>query len=348
MTKFNQTGGDGSVNIQGGSVNVGLSYSDAKEICEDIFKANFFRLSQEAAELAKLRAEDLVENYLTKLQKQNSLLIEHLSDPDLQYHLYLVQRDYARSGDEKLRGILEDLLVERTKEMERSIKQITLNEAIKVVAKLTNDQINLLSMHFMFAESRFTTIKSFKSLEENFNKFIKPFVPDESPTNSQTMHLDYCKCANFIPGNEDTVARVLKKSYSGLFQKGFHLNEFVGIFPFTEEELIHKKIVMEDPCTSSKYVFNTINFNSLPNKLNNHDKILNLQLEQFYNNQLMDDEMVELILKEMLPTYFSHFIDVWNNSSLPNLILSSVGKVIALTNIKSKVTLNSEVEDWVY
>ncbi|MCY8600325.1 hypothetical protein MOD33_05995 [Bacillus spizizenii] len=348
MRKLNQSGGDGSVNIQGGNVNVGLSYSDAKEICEDIFKANFFRLSQEAAEHAKTRAEDLVENYLTKLQNKNSMLIEHLSDPDLQYHLYIAQRDYARSGDEKLREILEGLLVERTKEIEKSIKQITLNEAIKVVSKLTNDQINLLSMHFMFAESRITTINSFKMLEEKFDKFIKPFVPEKSPTNSETMHLDYCKCANFIPGNDETVARIMKKAYSGLFQKGFHLNEFVGIFPFTEKELIYKNIVKEHPCVSSKYIFNTINFDNLPNQLNSHDKTLNLQLKQFYNNQLMDDEMVELLLKEMLPTYLSHFIEVWNNSSLPHLILSSVGKVIALTNIKSKVTLDSEVEDWVY
>ena len=140
-----QTSGDKSLNIQGEDVtlNLGVNYSEARQIALDVFEANFYKLSPIAGNIARERASELIDDFLGKLAQKNPLGIENTKDPDVQYAIFTAQREYARSGDKDLSDILVDILVDRISQKERSILQIVLNEALQVAPKLILHQLTL-------------------------------------------------------------------------------------------------------------------------------------------------------------------------------------------------------------
>ena len=108
-----QSGGDSSVNIQAaGNVQLGLTYEEVRQAALDVFDANFHKLSLAAADIARSRAEHLVEEYLNRLQADAPEALSEMADPDMQYVLYTAQREYARQGDEDLGDLLVQLLVD--------------------------------------------------------------------------------------------------------------------------------------------------------------------------------------------------------------------------------------------
>ena len=124
----NQQVSDSGTAIQaGGSVtliNTGLSYSDVREVALDVFRANFFELSGIAKDTARARAEQVTEEFLSKLEKENPNGLGKANDPDFQYALFTVQREYARTGDKDLGDLLVDLLVDRSKQEQLSLIHI--------------------------------------------------------------------------------------------------------------------------------------------------------------------------------------------------------------------------------
>ena len=110
-----QKGGRNSTNIQADNINIGITYIDAKKIAEDVFKANFLNLTDRAEKIAYQRASTLIMKFLEELRIRSPESIQSFQDPDMQYDLFIAQRDYARSGNESLSKMLVDLLVERAK-----------------------------------------------------------------------------------------------------------------------------------------------------------------------------------------------------------------------------------------
>ena len=110
----NQESGDNSTNLQGKTIiiNQGLSYADAKEIALDVFKSNFLELSAKAAETAKRRAEELVDNFLNELKQRAPESLNKMEDPGMQYAIFTAQKEYAKTGDKDLSKLLVDILVD--------------------------------------------------------------------------------------------------------------------------------------------------------------------------------------------------------------------------------------------
>ena len=132
---------EGGTAIQaGGNVTItktGLTYAEVRDVALDVFRANFYELAGAARETAKARAEEITEDFLSKLQKEHPAGLEKSHDPDFQYALFTVQREYARNGDKDLGDLLVDLLVDRSKQEQRDILQIVLNESLSTAPKLT-------------------------------------------------------------------------------------------------------------------------------------------------------------------------------------------------------------------
>jgi hypothetical protein len=147
----------GSTAIQAGGnvtiVETGLTYADVRNIALDIFRTNFYKLAGVAKETAKVRAEEITEAFLSKLQNEHPAGLQKSNDPDFQYALFTVQKEYARNGDKDLGDLLVDLLVDRSKHEQRDILQIVLNESLKTAPKLTENQLAVLSLIFLFKYS---------------------------------------------------------------------------------------------------------------------------------------------------------------------------------------------------
>src|SRR5258706_9702008 len=149
-----QSVAEGSTAIQaGGNVTItktGLTYAQVRDVALDVFKANFYDLAGIAKKTAEARAEVITENFLSKLQQENPAGFEKSDDPDFQYALFSVQKEYARNGDKDLGDLLVDLLIDRSKQEQRDILQIVLNESLSTAPKLTESQLAVLAVIFLF------------------------------------------------------------------------------------------------------------------------------------------------------------------------------------------------------
>ncbi|NJK43532.1 MAG: hypothetical protein HC933_04020 [Pleurocapsa sp. SU_196_0] len=144
--------GDHATALQaGGNITIhhaGMSYTDVRDIALDVFNQNFFRLSESAAATARQRAEEITDRFLGKLQVEYPQGLAKAEDPDFQYALFTLQKQYARTGDADLAELLMNLLSQRAKENGRTMLQIVLNESLEVAAKLTPSQVASLSLIF--------------------------------------------------------------------------------------------------------------------------------------------------------------------------------------------------------
>jgi hypothetical protein len=148
--KMVQISGRNSTNIQvAGNLTIGVSFEDAKQIALSIFKDNFLELSEKAANTALTRTEELVNEFILTLYNENQNVIDKLKEPAIQYSLFNVQREYAKTGDIGLKEQELTLLIERISSEERSLKQIVLDEAIETLPKLSQEQLNFICYVFV-------------------------------------------------------------------------------------------------------------------------------------------------------------------------------------------------------
>ena len=227
MNKKVQKGGENSTNIQVENINIsqGITYSDseAHKIACDVYRSNFLKLSKEAAEVAQARAEKITKKFLMPLHKEYAKGLENAKNPDFQRALFTVQKEYALTGDDELGDLLVDLLIDRTKQDNRSLLQIVLNESLSVVPKLTNDQLAALSVFFLIFSTIERDINSYDSPRQYLDLYIKPFSGFLTKNASCYQHLEYTGCCAIGTGRKILV-RLFKDRYSIVFRRALQKN----------------------------------------------------------------------------------------------------------------------------
>jgi hypothetical protein len=164
----NQKTEENSIAIQaGGSVNIGLNYTEVKTICFDLFKQNFPELVKQAAEEAKQN----VENYVNKLEEalKQQLPVGKLQDfsrPEIQYILNETIKSSARYGNKSNQEVLIDLLVNRLANNDQRDIDLIIDKAIEIVPSLTSEQIKILSLQFYINTITKTDARSIYDIEK--------------------------------------------------------------------------------------------------------------------------------------------------------------------------------------
>lgn len=234
--KQDQKVGDNSKVIQvGGDFQYGLSYSEARQIALDVFKANFYELSDKASKIAVDRVEDFTDKLLKSLEEKGEQILSSFNDPDMQYVIYTAQKTYARSGDEDLSNMLIKILESRTEAQNRSLRQIVLNEAIETVSKLTSKQLNVLSFLFVFRNIFSTGVVDKSTLVDYLNVKIFPLfklLPKES---AEYLHMKYTGCTTDM-AIAYSFESSLMKNYREVYNKDFNKSE-KNVQSFLEQEV---------------------------------------------------------------------------------------------------------------
>lgn len=341
-----QKSGNQSTNIQTESltVNQGISYTDAREIALDVFKANFLQLSEQATVIARSRAEEITDKFLKELEEQHSSGIINAQDPDFQHSLFTVQKEYARTGDKELGDLLVDLLVDRTKHDKRSILQIVLNESLSVAPKLTNEQIAALSLVFIIRYSVFHIVNNLTTFLEFLDSYIAPFVNLLTKSSSCYQHLEFAGCGS-IGINEVDFIEALKNNYSGLFTKGYLIDDLEKInIKLTDYPTFFTRCLQDN----NRLQINAISEDVLRKKAKNlgiNEEIVN-SLISLNNSFLMTNEEIKnYIIHER--SYMEKAIDFWNDSYIKNLTLTSVGIAIGHANVKRNIGEFTDLSIWI-
>lgn len=343
--KQSQKSSDNSLNVQAGrDVHVGLGYADVKAIALDVFQANFYNLSEEASNLAKERAEELTTSFLKELSEKKPESLQNMSDPDMQYALYTAQKEYARHGDKEISEVLVDVLIERAASPDRSLLQIVMNESLDVVSKLTNDQLDTLSLIFILRYTKKLNIGNTQEFEQYIMNTILPLVNNLHEEESHYQHLEYAGCGTVGVSSLD-ISDAMKKNYLGIFVKGFTLQEYNDVLNgenLTGKPLIrclHDKNLYQLNALSEDDVKEKCLASGADNQLSN--KLLELQKSKTVNN----DEIKRYV--EGIHPQMKMLLDVWNKSSMSNVTLTSVGIALAHANIKRKTNQRYDISIWI-
>lgn len=339
-----QESGDASLNVQaGGNVTVGLSYEDTRQVAMDVFEANFLKLKDEAFAVARERAERFVESFLTKAAEEGQEEIPEAKNPDFQYAVFSAQREYARSGDEDLGKLLVQLLVDRTKTPERNLTQIVLNESLSVAPKLTQDQLDALSLIFLLRYTKHNGLLSLDGLRWYIGRYVLPFVPEASRKDSAYQHLEFAGCGTASIG-ELQAEGAFVNSYPGLFCKGF-----------TEAEA---QTVHLAPSARTVLITNCLHDNSLLQVSAIDDTSIQSlcaqagvepekteKLKQLQNSKLMSPAEIKTFLVNAW-TQMSDLFDLWSNTPMKNMTLTSVGIAVAHANIQRRIGERFDLSIW--
>ncbi|MGI8638395.1 MAG: LPO_1073/Vpar_1526 family protein [Pyrinomonadaceae bacterium] len=340
-----QESGDNSANYQAETINqYGLSYRDAKEIALDVFRENFTSLSEQARNIAKERAEELVDSFLNEVKEKNPDLLNTVQEPSMQLALYSAQKSYVKTGDKDVADLLVDILVDRAEQTERNLKQIVLDESLEVVPKLTNEQLDILTIVFVIKYSINNGLVNLETLKEYLETCIKPFTDGLTKENSAYQHLEYCNCGTVsVLGN--SIEAIFLANYKGVFCKGIVteecLKEYGNIlrFPHLLTSCLHDR---------TKLQINAINDDVLKEQISRYglseeesQKLTSL----FASNVMNESEVKEYLSKQ--GDFMVNLLDVWQNSSMRVMTITSVGIAIAQANYKRKTGQSIDLSIWI-
>jgi hypothetical protein len=343
-----QAVGGGSTAVQAGGniviTQVGLSYTEVRDVALDVFRSNFYQLAGPAMETAKARATEITEDFLKKLQAEHPEGFKKGQDPDFQDALFTIQKEYAKTGDKDLGDLLVDLLVDRSKQDQRDILQIVLNESLATAPKLTEAQLSALSIIFFFRYTQPLGIESHDSLAKHFDRHVLPFSERLVTNPSCYRHLEFASCGS-VQMNEISLEHALAQTYQGLFLKGFEASEIE-----TRGVTIGMDGRFFIPClnNSAKFQVRAINRNALEqnidaNAISADDKAKILAL--FDVEKMSHAEIRETCIK--LRPYMGKVFDTWSGSSMKSFTLTSVGMAIGHANIKRLIGEFASLSIWI-
>jgi hypothetical protein len=148
--KQEQAVADGSIALQADqiknvTINNGVQITEIIPICNQLFETNFPRLREEAAKIA----QENVQSFSIALQASISenietIVIEKLADPDLQFCLNQSVQLAARYGEKAHPDLLIKLINTKMLENTNDFKNLICNQAINVLDKITIKHLHLI------------------------------------------------------------------------------------------------------------------------------------------------------------------------------------------------------------
>ncbi|MEQ9006734.1 MAG: hypothetical protein RLP12_02545 [Ekhidna sp.] len=344
----NQDVGESASAIQAGGnvtvVNVGVTPSEAREIALDVAKATFYELTGAAKETANSRVEEITDQVIKKLEKEFPAGLQKAIDPDFQYALFTVQKEYARNGDKDLGDLLVDLLVDRSKQNQRDILQIVLNESLATAPKLTDTHLAALAVIFLFKYTQHLRIGNHQMLGEYLDKHVLPFVSKLSKNPAGYQHLEFSNCgAVGLAGN--TLQSILGITYQGQFLKGFEQSEIAnrGIGIGCDQRFFIP--CLNDPSKIQVKANSKENLEKLLDKeivsIEDRTKIVEL----FDLGKMSEEEIKEKVIS--IRPYMADVFEIWSNSGMQTFTLTSVGMAIGHANIKRLVGEFASLSIWI-
>lgn len=337
--------GDGATGIQaGGNVHIGVTATEARNIALDVAKTTFYELSGTAKETASERVEAITNKVIEKLEKDFPAGLEKAQDPDFQYALFTVQKEYARNGDQDLGDLLVDLLVDRSKQESRDILQIVLNESLDTAPKLTDSQLSCLAIIFLFRYTKNIGIGNHELLGQYFDKNVLPFASRLVKNDATYQHLEFTGCGSIQMG-EISLEQILVQTYQGHFLKGFDPEEIESKGVSIGKDPKFFTTCLNDP---EKLQVKAINKEALEKSLDvesistdDKQKIIALFNQGKMNNQ----EIKDLCIK--IRPYMESVFEVWSESPMKSFTLTSVGLAIGHANIKRLVGEFADLSIWI-
>ncbi len=325
-------------------INNGVTSAEARAIALDVAKATFHELTGVAKETAINRVEEITDQVIKKLERDFPIGLQKAKDPDFQFALSTVQKEYARNGDKELGDLLVDLLVDRSKEDQRNILQIVLNESLSTAPKLTGTHLAALAVIFLLKYTQQFNVGNHQQFGEYLDKYLLPFVTKLSKNQAGYQHLEFSGCGT-IGAIARSLEGILGNVYQGQFLKGFDQAEIidrmigVGIDSRFFMRCLNDPSKVQVKANNKENLEKYLDTQSLPTE--DRGKILEL----FELGKMSESEVKEKLID--IRPYMVDVFEIWTNSPMTTFTLTSVGMAIGHANIKRLVGEFSSLSIWI-
>lgn len=338
---------EGATAIQtGGSltINNGVSSENLRAMTLDIVRAELWQFMGVAGEIATKRAEKVIEDLLLRLRDEYPDGINQAKDPDFLYMILAAQRVHARGGDDDIEAVLVEILVERSKDAERTLKNVVLSQCVEVLSKITHQQIAALSLVFLLTKTARSGLKNIEEFYAYADAFLLPLVEILPAGPADFMHLQYAGCGA-ASNKKNHLWDIWRENYPGMFEKSFDMT------PDMRELFSGNAAKILKPCwyfpgkfrISVRHGYNIMmECATLKLDANKTERIQILNQKSRYQWE----ELASVLTKDRY--YLSHLFEFWKMSGGDNFVLTSVGLAIAHANLRKNNNALEDLSKWIY
>lgn len=205
--------GGSSVNQAGHDVIIhqhGVQLAEIVPLVNGLVKSELQNYQLQAELTAKTRLEEFSLSLVKEIDAKIADKVYRFGDPSMQIAARSAALGYMKSGDDRQKDDLIDLLIERTKTENRTSEQLLIDEAINILPKLSAQCIAILTL-MTFSNLVFNGTKDY------FEKWIKNMNPVlEELQNVKDIDIEYLVQADCISsmlgfkGEQNWVQRNLK------------------------------------------------------------------------------------------------------------------------------------------
>jgi hypothetical protein len=332
-----QRGRDNSQLIQAETVeshvhyHTGLQKSEVESICTSLVRAEFAMYSAHAQALIESRVSEFIENYLYEQTARSPESLASLMRPSMQRAIRSAQIEFATSGDTELGSVLVDLLVDLSSEEDRTTKSISLTDAISVAPKLTQGQLNSLSVILVLKLTNFNQWSSLPDMYSAFRTHLVPLVGVLADGGLPYRHMQGVGAGWISLGSTESLENLILKKYPGFFTHGLPISELPEEFPGGVDLLVP---ALRDSNAKQLKIFSASALNILAapgTKLHPHLEVL----QAVQRMRLYSPEEVQQDLVAHLPELKKLF-EVWSSSNIGDFDLTTVGIALGHANWRAR------------
>ncbi|MEU1210781.1 LPO_1073/Vpar_1526 family protein [Nocardia sp. NPDC005825] len=308
-----------------------MTASEVVRICTEVMRPEFEKFQSTARGVVEQRAFELLENYMFRQMDRAPEFADSLKQPRMQRALQSAQIEYATSGDADLGSVLVDLVVDLSMQSGRTSYAISVAEAINVAPKLTEAQMNALSVIFCLKLFPFNWSTPEK-MYHGFREWILPFLHELPAGAVDYRHMQGLGVGWLELVDRPSLASILVDRYPGLFTYGVPVdnvpNEIFDIDGAIVDSVRTpgRKQIATLASTNWKITLESGKFSEIEIKALNDLMIANL----------LTEAEVETDLVGNVPELAKLF-EVWRSTNISDIELSTIGLVIANANLRSRV-----------
>lgn len=179
----------------------GMDYTNVKQLCLELIHENFPKLQAEAMQQVNANVLSLADELKSAIQSRAPELQQSkLSEPDVQATLNEAVQGAAKKGKKADLRLLAELVATRLSASNSDLLDITIDEAIKLVPKLTRLQLNILCRKHYVANIIFGhPALSFALLNDLARQVIQAFPVEQDVSNANMQYMAGVGVLDFNP-----------------------------------------------------------------------------------------------------------------------------------------------------
>lgn len=195
-----QKGGNNSQNLQVENLNIqhGLTVSEVKEIANLVFDARLVEATESAKITIENRVNEFKEEFFKRLSNDETAILNSFQEPFVQDALHNAQKSYSISGDENVRIMLAEALINISKTPQNTVTGKAMAEAVKIIPSFTENQIKLICVISMMVMGPVYQVENANILDALYAGLFKGIEFSAIPTRGDFLHLNSTKAVSLL------------------------------------------------------------------------------------------------------------------------------------------------------